>query len=217
MIATGIPELDAIVNQIFPYIEANFYTVITQTLSIVMYGVVIWHFYRFIARKDVFGFDMTDYLQSQKAFLSKITDTFAGVISYGLVFPLFVFLWFMGFSILLFFLSPTKDIPQILLISIAIVSAIRITAYYSEDLSKDLAKMLPFTLLGIAIVDPSFFTSVPTLNSVLAFQNHIPQIIGFAVIVILLEWVLRIFVFVKRVLFGIEVKKEKLEAEGLEV
>ena len=217
MITTGIPELDAIINQIFPYIEANLLTVLTQTIAIVIYGVAIFHFYRFIARKDVFGFDMADYLQGQKAFLAKITDTFAGVISYGLVFPLFVFLWFMGFAVLLFFLTRTNDIPQVLLISIAIVSAIRITAYYSEDLSKDLAKMLPFTLLGIAIVEPSFFTNAPSINSVLDFQNHIPQIIGFAVIVILLEWVLRIFVFIKRALFGVEVKKEKLEAEGLDV
>ncbi|MFH1240489.1 MAG: hypothetical protein V1672_04720 [Candidatus Diapherotrites archaeon] len=216
MIATGIPELDAIINQIFPYIEANLLTVVTQTIAIVIYGVAIFHFYRFVARKDVFGFDMTDYLQGQKAFLSKITDTFAGAISYGLVFPLFVFLWFMGFAILLFFLTRTTDIPQILLISIAIVSAIRITAYYSEDLSKDLAKMLPFALLAIAIVEPSFFTTATSLANVMNFQNHIPQIIGFAVIVILLEWTLRIFVFVKRALFGVEIKKEKLEAEGLE-
>ena len=38
-----------------------------------------------------------------------------------------------------------------------LVAATRITAYYNEDLSRDMAKTIPFALLGIMIID---YTSV---------------------------------------------------------
>jgi len=58
-----------------------------------------------------------------------------------------VFFWFMVLSLLMIMISKVPDLGQIFQISIALVSVIRITAYYNEDLSRDLAKMLPFALL----------------------------------------------------------------------
>ena len=51
-----------------------------------------------------------------------------------------------------------QEIQNILLVSIAVVSAVRITSYYSEELSRDLAKMLPFAMLGIFLIDLSYFS-----------------------------------------------------------
>ena len=63
--------------------------------------------------------------------------------------------------------------------------------------------MLPFALLGIAIVDPSFFSTELVKQRYDTFVTFIPKIVGFAVIVILLEWTLRMLFFIKRGIFGV--------------
>ena len=58
---------------------------------------------------------------------------------------------------ILIFLTRNFAIPELLATSFVLVVAIRFTAYYSEDLSKDVAKMLPFAILGLVVVNPTFF------------------------------------------------------------
>jgi hypothetical protein len=113
-----------------------------------------------------------------------------------------VFLWFGGFSILLFLLSKTQPIEQILLISITIVSAIRICSYFTEELSRDLAKLLPLSLLAIAIVEPNFFSTTLFFERISELPNFIAEIIRFVFFTILLEWALRIILRVKIFLIG---------------
>ena len=208
---TGIEILDQIISTVMPQIGSNIIQIVIFTIAIAIYGIIIFHFYRFVARKDVFGFNLREYLENQQSFFQKFTSTIWGMIAYGLLFPFFVFLWFAGFALLLFFMSKTTSIDHILLVSITVVSAIRITSYYSEDLSKDLAKMLPFALLGIAMIDPSFFSMSLVWQRVDEFMLFLPKIVAFALISIILEWILRIVLFFKRSVFGIKVKKSDLQ------
>ena len=46
---------------------------------------------------------------------------------------------------------PSKEPAQLILISISVVTAVRVTAYIDEDLSRDIARILPFALLGLFI------------------------------------------------------------------
>jgi hypothetical protein len=104
----------------------------------------------------------------------------------------------MGFSLMLIFLTRTYSINQLLATAFAIIVAIRITSYYTEDLSKDVAKMLPFALLGIALVDPTYFTFelvTERFNSLPGFVNIIAQ---FIFLIIIVEWILRVVLMVKR-------------------
>jgi hypothetical protein len=89
-------------------------------------------------------------------------------------------------------------VELVLSTSFAIVLAIRITSYYSEDLSKDVAKMLPFALLGVFLVDPSYFdfdTTLENLNTLPRYANTIALFIFFNVFV---EWTLRIVRKIKK-------------------
>jgi hypothetical protein len=78
------------------------------------------------------------------------------------------------------------------LVSIALVSAIRVAAYYSEDLSRDLAKMLPFALLGIYLVDQSYFEFEVSLELLKSVPEYWRLLVYYFAFIIALEFVLRI-------------------------
>jgi len=108
------------------------------------------------------------------------------------------------------FLTDSENIASTLTTAFAIIIAIRITAYYTEELSKDVAKMLPFAILGIFLIDPEYFTiesAVDKINLLPQFVNIMAQYI---LLIILVEWVLRIALNIRYAIFP---KKEVPTAE----
>jgi hypothetical protein len=171
-------------------------------LGMAIYSIFIFKFYRFIARKDVFELNLKKYNNSSYPFFRKTISVFFYIIEYILLFPIFAFFWFGILTALLSFLSKNSTIQQILLVSVAVVTVVRITAYYSEDLSKDLAKMLPFALLGIFLVDVPFFTISSSLNVLKQIPANINLLIYYFAFIIALEFVLRIFYSIYTIMFG---------------
>ena len=79
-------------------------------------------------------------------------------------------------ALILVFLSEGGELPDLLLIAMATVNAIRVSAYYNEDLSRDLAKILPFAVLGIFIINTSYFnidSSLALLREINAHRESI--------------------------------------------
>ena len=148
-------------------------------ISITVYAILIWHFYRYIAKRDVFKI------------ASKKHSTLTISLKYGLAFPLLVSLFFVGFALMLLFLANDLEIATILSTAFAIIIAIRITAYYKEDLSKDVAKLLPFVLLGVFLVDPAFFKWNDILAKIDSLPNFFTLCFQFIFIVVIIEWILR--------------------------
>ena len=99
-------------------------------IIIAIYSIVIYKFYRYIARRDCF--------KTSKREHSKVV----GFFKYLFLFPFIAFLFFMGFSLMLIFLTRDTQVVTVLYTSFILVVAIRITAYYTEELSRDVAKML---------------------------------------------------------------------------
>jgi len=98
----------------------------------------------------------------------------------------------------LLILSEEIAVTHIILTSAVIVSSIRVAAYYKEELSVDLAKLIPFAFLAILLTDPNFFSveiTIQRLSDVTIFWSEILRILIFS---ILLEWFLRIFYLIKR-------------------
>ncbi len=158
-------------------------------IAIAAYSIIIWHYYRFIARRDCFTLSTKKY------------PKVVGFLKYFFIFPFVAFLFFMGFSLLLLFLTRTYEISAVLSTSFAITIAIRITAYYNEDLSKDVAKMLPFALLGIFLVDPSYFRFEDIIDRIYSLPEFITLAIQYILFVIFVEWILRIFLTIYYAIF----------------
>jgi len=176
------------INQIYPILKP----LLLFVLGMVVYSVFIFKFYRFVARKNIFKLNLSQYNTSQHPFLKKFVGAVFYVVEYVLLFPIFTFFWFAVLTALLTFLAKESGIENILLVSVAVVGAVRVTAYYNEDLSKDLAKMLPFALLGVFLVDISFFSFNTSIETLKTIPQHISLIVYYLVFVIVLEFVLRI-------------------------
>ena len=84
-----------------------------------------------------------------------------------------------------------------------IVAVVRLSCYYKEDLAKDLAKLLPFTLLAIALLNQNFFDLEKILNNISALPSFFNKIIIYLALIIALEIILRFFDFIFS-LFGLE-------------
>ncbi|MBT6690626.1 hypothetical protein HN903_01490 [archaeon] len=127
------------------------------TAVIVIYSIFVFYFYRFLANKNIIELNLNQYNQYSNPALVKIFAAFLYIIEYLILLPILTFFWFSVLSILILILAKGLPVPTVLLISAALVTAVRITSYVNEDLAKDLAKMVPFTLLAIAITTAGFF------------------------------------------------------------
>lgn len=161
-------------------------------VGVIVYSMFIFKFYKFLARKDIFKLDLKRYNKTSFAFLKKIISVIFYLIEYILLFPIFVFFWFTIMVVLFSFLAKNQPANNILLVSIAVVGAVRFTAYYHEDLSKDLAKMLPFALLGIFLIDISYFKFSESLTVIQQIPSQWHTMLYYLLFIILLEFVLRI-------------------------
>ena len=170
---------------------------------IVIYSVIIWHGYRFISKKDPLGLNLNQYNHSTESFFSKLLKSILYFVEYLIISPLIIFVSFGVFTLLLIFLTTGLEAGGILLVSAAIIGAVRLTAYYKEDLSKELAKFIPFTLLAVSVLNPQFFN----LERVFGVFSSLPALFNqagiYLVFIILLEIILRLFDFTFS-LFGLE-------------
>ncbi|MCF7872281.1 hypothetical protein K9L97_04580 [Candidatus Woesearchaeota archaeon] len=162
--------------------------------GVVIYSVFIFRFYRFVARKDVFPLDLNQYNNATHDFWEKFLRVLFYVLEYLIIFPFFVFVWFAGLSVLVTLMA-NEVTNELMLIGIAVVGAIRICAYYDEDLAKDLAKLLPFALLGAFVVNTSNFTYVPLMDLPSTALQNANILVYYFVFVIFLEFVLRVWHF----------------------
>jgi hypothetical protein len=169
------------------------------SLGMAVYALFIWHFYRFLARKDIFNFHTEKYTDKQGKTTFKSSIGFLSyLLNYVIIVPISTFLWFAILSAFILFMAKSQPVNQILLVAMAIIAATRITAYYNEDLSRDMAKMLPFTLLGIFIIDPSFFSLEMVLTRIKEVPTFLLAILNYIVFTVALEFTLRLILVIKQ-------------------
>jgi len=121
--------------------------------------------------------------------------------------------WFSLYSSLIFLLSTDLPFDLIMFVSMSLIGVIRITAYFKEELARDVGKTIPFAMLGMFLTagtlfaDPNFLSSERITESLIKFQNSIPGIVDTIIVLSIIEGVLRGLFFVKRVVVPKIVKK----------
>lgn len=161
-------------------------------IGMAIYGIFVFKFYKFLAKREIFEIDLQKYNKSEHPTISKFFSIVLYIIEYVLLFPVFTFFWFAVITLLLMFLAKEQAVSNILLISIALVGAVRITAYYNEELSKDFAKMLPFALLGVFLIDVRYFAFIDSFIALKEIPALWVTLAYYLIFVIVLEFVLRI-------------------------
>ncbi len=160
-------------------------------IGVAVYAAFVFNFYRFVALRDMFAFDIYRFEESNHPALRSFLHVIAYVLKYLIVFPLFAFFWFAVLVLMLTFLAKDRDFTDTLLIALAMVSGIRFSAYYDEDLARDLAKILPFALLALFLIDASFFDIVESLETLTEVSDHGETVVYYLLFLIGLEFVLR--------------------------
>ena len=164
------------------------------------YAIFVFRFYRFLASRDMFALDLSKYAESRYRRMRSFFRLILYGAEYVIVFPAFAFFWFAVLTVILTLLSRDRAFSDILLIALATVGAIRVTAYYNEDLSKDLAKILPFAVLAIFLIDGYYFDTHQSLNVLNEATDHSERILYYLVFLIALEFALRLVSAVARLL-----------------
>jgi hypothetical protein len=167
-----------------------------------VYAVFVWHFYRFIARREIIPICPTCKNKDGKISLSKVAGYIAGHV---FLFPLIIWIWFIVYSWFMFILAKDMPLGVILLVSISVIGATRLTSYYKEDLAKDVGKLLPFALLGIFLTSSAFFSETSSFFSLDEIEQRIVEIplfisriVEFVIIITAMEIILRVLFLVKR-------------------
>ncbi len=192
---TGITEAYNLFIASLPQWAQSFISFFLLALLILIYAVFIWKFYRWIATKNLLELNLNKYNKSQHPTTSKMIAGVFYLLEYIVILPFLIFFWFLIFTVFLLVLTENLPVSNLLIISATIIAAIRMTAYYNEDLSKDLAKLVPFTLLGVSIINPNFFDVGRIISQISEIPQFITHIVFYLIFIVALEIVLRIFDF----------------------
>lgn len=187
-VVSGISEIFSKESNLIP-------TLIFFTAIIVGYSVFIFYFYRYLAKKNLIELNFEQYNQYNDPTLVKFFAVIFYIIEYIILLPIMTAFWFTTFAILILILSEGIPASGILLISAALVASVRMTAYINENLSKDLSKMLPFTLLAIAITQPGFFEISTLFSRVQAIPLLFSNLPYYLIFIVSIELTMRISEF----------------------
>lgn len=163
----------------------------TYVIGLAIYVIVIWHYYRLLAKRDFFSFEEKE----EKRLTDKLHNFFGRIefiSKYIIFYPIISFIFFLIFTSLLFLFANNLPIMNILFISTVIISVARVTSYYSEELARDVAKLVPFSLLAVFVAQVNFSSVSLIFEKFLELQNFVPQILSFLIYFLALELVLRI-------------------------
>ncbi len=175
-----------------------------------LYAFFVFKFYRFVASRDMFRMDLSRFEQARLRWARSTLHVITYIVKYIILFPVFAFFWFAVLTLILTFLSKDQTFADTLLMALATVSAIRISAYYNEDLSRDLAKILPFAVLAVFLIDASFFNVSDSVDALRAVGDYSEHILYYLVFLVALEIVLRVIMGV--VSFVARLNKRAAEA-----
>ena len=166
--------------------------VTVYVFGMAVYAAFVFRFYRFVAARDMFALDLSRYEESRHRWVRAFLHLVMYVVKYILLFPVFAFFWFAVLTVILEFLAKEQSFSNILLTALVTVGTIRVTAYVTEDLSRDLAKILPFAVLAISLIDPAFFAIEDSLDVLMEVRDYSENILYYLVFLIALEFALRL-------------------------
>lgn len=166
--------------------------VVIYILGMAVYALFVFKFYQFVSARDIFAFDLSKYENSKFKVVRVFIHLVLYVAQYLFVFPIVAFFWFAAITIMLSFLAAGQEFNEILLVAMAVVGTIRISAYVTEDLSRDLAKMLPFGVLAFIIINLTTFDTSESLDVLKQADDNREAILYYLVFTIALEFALRV-------------------------
>ena len=146
------PSNRAEVEELIQLIIEESYPTLGAILAISAYSIFVFIFYRNLAKRDLITLNLDKYSNNMTGKIKKYIKSITFVIQYILIIPVLLTFWTLVLAIILTLLSPDADHSRNALIATSVVGSVRILSYWTEDLSRDVAKMLTFGVLGVFLV-----------------------------------------------------------------
>jgi len=191
-------------------------------IGIAIYALFVWYFYRYISKRDLFPkfFYILENVENPSKAKIVIFITI-----YIVSFPIIIFLWFTVLAFFVYLIGEEMPMHLAIFVSMSIIAVVRILAYYREEASKEIAKMIPYAILAFFLTsaavyaDPNFFTEKDIGSIPSNFLENIEGIVLAVVIVSIFEYAFRIGFIIKRKLRPVSEKilEEEIhkEVEGI--
>ena len=207
-----------------PLITVDFMTIFEilrplalNILGIAAFGVFIFNFYRFIARKDIITLNLRKTPQSQTPCIQESRlDNLLPCSSASRFILFWCFFWFCVMAAFLYLLGRGHSIESVMLAAMGVVGAVRVCAYYREALASDISKILPFALLGILIIDNSLLRVVDSAEGVMEAALLWETLVLYLGAVVVIELVLRMVAGLFRLIRGGEKSTSQAEEDPRE-
>ena len=114
-------------------------------------------------------------------------------------------------AVILTLLADGDDHARNALIATSVVGSVRILSYWTEELSRDVAKMLPFAVLGVFLVS-SISVEFSEFEELVENRNQLAQsYINSLILLSILETVLRIYHGLRELIGGQHRVNKKLK------
>jgi hypothetical protein len=218
LIGLQIIELYKEFISFFPSYVGNAINFLILVLLIVLYAILIWKAYKFISRKNLLNLELKKYNKFEYPFSVRLVASALYFLEYIIILPILVLISFIVLTFFLVVLSQDQEISKIFVISAVVISAIRMTSYYKEEIAQEIAKFLPMTLLAVAILNPKSFSQTQYFSNAIIQITQIPSLIGqvgsYLLMILILEITLRFF---DSVFFVLKINDEEVTEEEFNI
>ena len=175
------------------------YPTLMAIIAIAVYSGFVFMFYRNLAKKDLLTLDLSKYATDFGGKIKKYLRIILFVIQYIVVIPMLIAFWTLVLAVILTLLSDSSDHARNALIATSVVGAVRILAYWTEELSRDVAKMLPFAVLGVYLVSSTSVQWSEFQELIESLPELAKSFFSSLVLLAILETLLRIISTLRRV------------------
>lgn len=156
-------------------------TLVIYGVGIAVYTMIVFAFYQPLSAREPY------HTRARPGWKGRVIHALEDVF----VFPLMGFAYFALLALSLFLLSKSQSTAQILLLSMGVVVGVRVTAHVHPFASVDLAKLLPWSLFAIILVDPGYLSFSATFARIAEAAYMAPVLAQYFVLFILIEAGLR--------------------------
>jgi len=180
-------------------------------IGIVIYFIFIFKFYKYLAQRDILMANWNHKYSWDEGHTKRFFKTLFYLLEYVVIVPIIIFLCFLVMATILLFVS-NNSAEHIMLISMAIIAAGRLLAYYNEELAREVGKLMPLTLMAIFVSDMSSFSLETTLTNAKIMFSMYDKLLFYLMFAVVVEFIMRIFQLLRnhvRKKYGINKSNEK--------
>lgn len=182
-------------------------------LAIAVSSLAIYYFCAVSSKRDLLKVNLNQYNYADHPVLKKVLAGCFYLVEYIIILPFFVLLSFVVLAVVILLMSyEGQSVSSVLLISAAIILAIRLLAYTKKEVAKDLASLFPYSALFIFLLTPSAFSIERFVSQAREIPLLFENLLYFLIVIVIVETLLRVFSTIQ-LLFRSEEKREEMSSK----